>query len=50
MSPQLTHIQNNGEAHMVDVSGKPTTVREARAMAGGKTPLRNAMNTTTGGT
>ena len=33
MSPQLTHIQHNGEAHMVDVSGKPTTVREARAMA-----------------
>lgn len=33
MSMQLTHIQHNGEAHMVDVSAKPSTVREARAMA-----------------
>ena len=28
---QLTHINAAGEAHMVDVSGKAETVREARA-------------------
>ncbi len=27
---QLTHINAAGEAHMVDVSGKAETVREAR--------------------
>lgn len=30
---QLTHINRNGEANMVDVSGKQDTVREARAEA-----------------
>ncbi|EOD6099593.1 cyclic pyranopterin monophosphate synthase MoaC, partial [Klebsiella pneumoniae] len=30
---QLTHINAAGEAHMVDVSGKAETVREARAEA-----------------
>lgn len=29
----FTHINNNGEANMVDVSGKQETVREARAEA-----------------
>jgi cyclic pyranopterin phosphate synthase len=29
----LTHINASGEAHMVDVSGKAETVREARAEA-----------------
>ena len=33
MSEQLTHIKGNGEAHMVDVSAKESTTREARAMA-----------------
>ncbi|MCD8547803.1 MAG: cyclic pyranopterin monophosphate synthase MoaC [Aeromonadaceae bacterium] len=28
---QLTHVQGNGEAHMVDVGGKAVTVREAKA-------------------
>ncbi|MBR0051845.1 MAG: cyclic pyranopterin monophosphate synthase MoaC, partial [Firmicutes bacterium] len=28
---QLTHINENGEAVMVDVSGKAVTVREAQA-------------------
>ncbi|ATZ11084.1 cyclic pyranopterin monophosphate synthase MoaC [Erwinia amylovora] len=31
--PQLTHINAAGEAHMVDVSTKPESVREARAEA-----------------
>jgi len=31
--PQLTHINAAGEAHMVDVSAKQETVREARAEA-----------------
>ncbi|MFH8133863.1 cyclic pyranopterin monophosphate synthase MoaC [Pantoea osteomyelitidis] len=31
--PQLTHINAAGEAHMVDVSAKMETVREARAEA-----------------
>ncbi|WP_147196401.1 cyclic pyranopterin monophosphate synthase MoaC [Pantoea sp. MBD-2R] len=31
--PQLTHINASGEAHMVDVSAKSETVREARAEA-----------------
>ncbi len=30
---QLTHINAAGEAHMVDVSAKAETVREARAQA-----------------
>lgn len=30
---QLTHINASGEAHMVDVSAKAETVREARAEA-----------------
>lgn len=30
---QLTHINASGEAHMVDVSAKNDTVREARAEA-----------------
>jgi cyclic pyranopterin phosphate synthase len=30
-SPELTHIGRRGEARMVDVSGKPVTVREAVA-------------------
>ena len=30
---QLTHISGRGEAHMVDVSAKADTVREARASA-----------------
>lgn len=30
---QLTHITERGEAHMVDVSAKADTVREARASA-----------------
>lgn len=30
---QLTHINTAGEAHMVDVSAKNETVREARAEA-----------------
>jgi cyclic pyranopterin monophosphate synthase len=33
MSSQLSHVQANGEAHMVDVSGKVETHREARAQA-----------------
>jgi cyclic pyranopterin monophosphate synthase len=33
MSQQLSHVQANGEAHMVDVSGKAETHREARAQA-----------------
>src|SRR5476651_2536652 len=31
--PSLTHINANGEAHMVDVSAKQETLREARAEA-----------------
>ncbi|MDR0805755.1 MAG: cyclic pyranopterin monophosphate synthase MoaC [Enterobacteriaceae bacterium] len=31
--PELTHINASGEAHMVDVSAKSETVREARAEA-----------------
>jgi len=31
--PTLTHINANGEAHMVDVSAKQETLREARAEA-----------------
>ncbi len=31
--PPLSHLDHQGEAHMVDVSGKPTTIREATAMA-----------------
>ena len=27
----LTHVRADGSAHMVDVSGKPVTVREASA-------------------
>lgn len=30
---ELTHINASGDAHMVDVSGKAETVREARAEA-----------------
>ncbi|CCW31151.1 Molybdenum cofactor biosynthesis protein C [Xenorhabdus nematophila F1] len=30
---QLTHINTAGDAHMVDISAKPETVREARAEA-----------------
>ena len=33
MSQQLSHVQANGEAHMVDVSVKAETYREARAEA-----------------
>lgn len=33
MSQQLSHVQANGEAHMVDVSAKSETYREARAQA-----------------
>jgi cyclic pyranopterin monophosphate synthase len=33
MSQPLSHVQANGEAHMVDVSGKAETHREARAQA-----------------
>ena len=33
MSEQLTHIKGNGEAHMVDISAKESSTREARAMA-----------------
>ena len=33
MSQQLSHVQANGEAHMVDVSAKAETYREARAEA-----------------
>ena len=33
MSQQLSHVQANGEAHMVDVSAKAETHREARAEA-----------------
>lgn len=33
MSQQLSHVQANGEAHMVDVSTKAETYREARAEA-----------------
>src|SRR6188474_871091 len=29
----LTHLNQNGEAHMVDVTDKPVTEREARAEA-----------------
>ncbi len=29
--PKLTHFDDRGDAHMVDVSGKPVTAREARA-------------------
>ena len=32
-SPRLTHLDAKGEAHMVDVSDKPQTVREATAQA-----------------
>ena len=32
-SPHLTHLDAKGEAHMVDVSDKPQTVREATAQA-----------------
>ena len=28
---KLTHIKDSGEAHMVDVGGKPATAREAVA-------------------
>ncbi len=31
--PTLTHLDARGHAHMVDVSGKPETTREARAEA-----------------
>ncbi len=31
MSDRLTHLNDAGAAHMVDVSGKPVTAREARA-------------------
>lgn len=31
MTDQLSHVTNTGEAHMVDVSAKPTTVRSATA-------------------
>jgi cyclic pyranopterin phosphate synthase len=30
---RLTHLDERGEAHMVDVGGKPATAREARAEA-----------------
>jgi cyclic pyranopterin phosphate synthase len=30
---EFSHVNKNGEANMVDVSGKTTTVREARAEA-----------------
>ncbi len=33
MSQQLSHVQANGEAHMVDVSAKAETYRDARAEA-----------------
>ena len=29
---KLTHLDDNGQAHMVDVSGKPETIRMARAV------------------
>ncbi|MBK8288621.1 MAG: cyclic pyranopterin monophosphate synthase MoaC [Cellvibrionales bacterium] len=29
--PELTHLNARGEAHMVDITDKPATVREARA-------------------
>lgn len=29
---KLTHLDDNGQAHMVDVSGKPETIRIARAV------------------
>lgn len=32
-SPALSHLDEQGRASMVDVSGKPVTVREARASA-----------------
>lgn len=32
-SHQLTHVRADGSAHMVDVSGKPETTREATAQA-----------------
>lgn len=38
---QLTHINAAGEAHMVDVSVKADTVREARAEALLKCMLRH---------
>ena len=31
MSERLTHLDENGRARMVDISGKPATAREARA-------------------
>ncbi|WP_231391722.1 cyclic pyranopterin monophosphate synthase MoaC [Arthrobacter sp. 35W] len=31
--PQLTHVRDDGSAHMVDVSAKPETTRVARAQA-----------------
>jgi cyclic pyranopterin monophosphate synthase len=30
---QLTHVQSDGSAHMVDVSAKPSTARTARALS-----------------
>ncbi|WP_265443748.1 cyclic pyranopterin monophosphate synthase MoaC [Flexivirga meconopsidis] len=30
-TPRLTHVRDDGSAHMVDVSGKPVTARVARA-------------------
>ena len=32
MKKQLTHIDSEGQAHMVDISAKPETVRYAKAM------------------
>ena len=32
MKKQLTHIDSEGQAHMVDISAKPVTVRYAKAM------------------
>ena len=38
---QLTHINASGEANMVDVSEKVSTVREARAEASSANATRN---------
>ena len=32
MKKQLTHLDSKGQAHMVDISAKPVTVRYAKAM------------------
>src|SRR5437773_7072225 len=58
MKPKLTHLDDQGRAQMVDVTAKPTTVREAmaegfillapatlRAIAAAKVPKGEVLNT-----